>query len=147
MRTLSVAVLTVIALLLSGCATPSLVQDLRLHGLTCLNTKKVLIHASEAGFGAGMTVHANEQFIIQGIWDKVYLARPYSIWAASGFREIEFYTSHDASTPVVILQVNVTDETHIKGKTDKEGFRCPGLHEYLTPFLKHEYDRKLKDSS
>ena len=147
MRTLSVAIFTAAALLLSGCASPSLVQDLRLYGLTCLNTKKVVIRPSEGGFGAGITVYADRQYIIQKIWDKIYQATPDSPWVTADCRQIEFYTSHDASTPLVTLQVNGKDQTHIKGKTQKEGFTCPGLYDYLTPLLRRAYENRAKDSS
>ena len=72
----------------------------------------------------------------------IYASRPYHTWAASGFREIEFYQGEEDPQPVLILCVNVTDETHIKGQTPNEGFRCPGLNEYLTGLLKREYDRR-----
>ena len=61
---------------------------------------------------------------------------------ASGFREIEFYQWEKDRQPVLILCVNVTDESHIKGRTSNEGFRCPGLNEYLTGLLKREYERR-----
>ena len=126
-----------ILLVLSGCAQPSLVGQMKARGVTYLNTKKVVIRDCEGGFGGNVVVSATEQFIIQEIWDRIYLSRPYHCWAACGWGEIEFYLSEDANTPAVVLEVNETDETHLKGKTPDQGFRCPGLQEYIDQFLRY----------
>jgi len=111
------------------------------RGISYLTTRKVVIRGSEGGYGADTVFLATEDFIIQEIWDTIYVSRPYHIWCACGFREIEFYEWENAKQPIVTLCVNKTCETHIKGKTPKEGFRCPGLTDYLTKLLKYEYEK------
>jgi hypothetical protein len=129
-------------LLLVGCAGPSLVREMSNRGASYLQTGKVAIRGSEADVGSQITVEAKEGFIIQRIWDTIYASRPYTAWAASGFREVEFYRWEEDLEPVAVLLVNVTDEAHFKGQTPKDGFRCPGLSDYLMTLLVAEAKKR-----
>lgn len=122
----------------------TLVGQMRRRGISHLDTRKVVIRGSEGCYGADTIVVATEGFIIQKIWDTIYMARPYHTWAASGYREIEFYHWEKDPEPVVVLRLNVTDEAHFRGQTAKEGFRCPGLSEYLTGLLKRAYEKRKR---
>ena len=131
-----------LALLCAGCAGPSLVRDLEKRGVTYQNTEKIIVQDSEGGWGADTIVVLSDEFAIQTVWDAIYQARPYSQWVASGYREIRFYTASRADKPNVILRQNASDEVHLKGLTARDGYRCPGLFDYLTPFLEHEYEKR-----
>lgn len=128
--------------LLVGCASPSLVHDLKARDITYLNTKKLVIRGSQADVGADVVVELASPFIIQTIWDMIYLSRPYHLWYMSGYRILELYTSEDATVPDVTLLVNESDKTQIEGKDHDDGYRCPGLNTYLMEFLKNEYERR-----
>ena len=132
------------AIWVAGCSGPSLVGQMKARGVSDLETGKVVIRGSEADFGSETEVTATADFIIQKVWDSVYASRPYHTWAASGYREIEFYRRPDDPQPVLTLLVNATDETHIRGRTAQDGFRCPGLHEYLMMLLEKEYQKTTK---
>jgi hypothetical protein len=134
--------LIVLLLLLGGCANPSLVRDLKARNMTYLNTTKVVIRGSQADVGADVVVEVASQFVIQAIWDMIYLSRPYDRWAMSGYRILELYTHDDTTIPDVVLLVNETDKTQIEGNDDAQGYRCPGLDEYLMEFLRPEYKRR-----
>ena len=137
-------VLTVIFLnsvLLSGCSSPSLVRDLKKHNVTYLNTKKIIIRGSENDGCANVVVEEHgPSFIIQDIWDRIYLSRPYPVYAFSSWRILELYTDLHSNKPDAILYVNETDETHIEDKSPKDGYRCPGLEGYLMELLIRERD-------
>lgn len=127
---------------ISGCTKPTLVDQMQSRGISYLNTQKVVIRASEGGYGSDTVVNVEEEFIIQRIWDSIYVSRPYHRWSASGDEQVEFYSSREDSKPRLTLMVNVSDLARIKGQTYNEGFRCPGLNEYLQEWLKREYEKK-----
>ncbi len=129
------------SMLLSGCSSPSLVRDLKKYSVTYLNTKKIVIRGSENdGFPNVVVEERRPSSIIQEIWDRIYLSRPYSVYAFSSWRILELYTDADSNTPDFTLYVNETDETHIEGKSPEEGYRCPGLEHYLVESLIRERD-------
>jgi hypothetical protein len=125
----------------------SLVKDLKARGVTYLNTTKIVVRGNEGSVGRNITFSESAPFFVQEVWDRIHQSRPYSVWAASGYGEVEFYTSDDpAAKPAAVLMLNETDEAHFISQTAKEGYRCPGLHEYLGVFLRHEYERKCPAS-
>lgn len=135
--------LGVLALVVTtGCAGPSLVRDMKARESTYLNTTKIVVRDSEGSFGGDIIISESSHWFIQRIWDTIYQSRPYSLWSASGFREVSFYSSENSTTPTVVLRLNDTDEAHFQDKGPHDGYRCPGLFEYLTPFLKREYEKK-----
>ena len=130
---------------LAGCSTsPELVHRLSGHSITYRNTEKIVLVASEGGYGSRLKVTITEDFLIQEIWDAIYQSRPHDIWAASGYRALEFYRKGAPDEPAATLLVNVTDACHIRGTTDR--FRCPKMHSILTPPLEWEYKRRKEKS-
>lgn len=125
-----------------GEAPPSLLRELRDRGVTDATTMKVVIRSSEGNFGRDTVVTADEHFIVQGIWDGIYASRPDSHWCACGFDEIDFYTAKDAREPAATLRLNASGAAHLKGKTPREGFRCPGLQPFVQDLLQAEYRKK-----
>ncbi len=133
--------LTLSCVFLAGCSTaPELVHRLSRHSITYRNTEKIVLIASEGGYGSWLKVTITEDFWIQEIWDAIHQSRPYDIWAASGYRTLEFYRKGEPDEPAATLLVNVTDACHVRGTTDR--FRCPKMHSILTPPLELEYKRR-----
>jgi len=135
--------------LVAGCSSPSaadrhasLLRELGERGVTDLTTAKVVVRSNEGNFGSDTAITATEHFIIQGIWDTIYASRPDPYWAASGFDEIALYTSREASESAATLLLNVSGSVHLKGKTPREGFRCPGLEPFIHNLLEAEYKKK-----
>jgi len=134
-------VIVAATLLLFGCSSTHFAGKLESEGVTYLSTRKVIIRGKEAGFGSNVHVESTDQWVIQKIWDLIHDSRPYREWAASGYREIDLFINEGDKSPKVTLEVNVTDETHIKGYTAENGYRCPGLDESIGGLLKAEYER------
>ena len=121
-------------LILTGCASPSLVQRMDAHGVTHLNTGKIVLHGSEADVGAGVKLDVVEHFLIQRIWDAVYQSRPEITWYASGYRRADFYVDTNLDTPACTLWINASDACHLDGEGDR--FRCPQLDGFVTDLLR-----------
>ncbi len=136
-------ILTVILpLLICGCASPSLVRQMKQHGITHHNTGKVVLTGSEADVGSEITVEIEEQFLIQEIWDAIYQSRPHGLWYASGYRRADFYVDQN-DKPATTLWINASDSSFLDGQS-KNRFRCPKLHAFVMKLLQDEYDRKQK---
>ena len=149
-------VLMSVVALICGCITqpqpedpfkPPLVRELEVEGVTHLNTDRVIVRDTEAGYGGHAHVIAGEQFIVQEIWDSIYASRPYHKWCASGFRKVEFYKDDNPENRVVTLLVNETGEAHLEGKGPEDGFRCPGLVEVVSRLLDYKYRKPAKESA
>jgi len=136
-------ILTVILpLLICGCASPSLVRQMKQNGITHHNTGKIVLTGSEADVGPDVKVEIEEQFLIQEIWDSIYQSRPHGLWYASGYRKADFYVDQDRD-PVATLWINASDSSFLNGNS-KTRFRCPKLHAFVMGLLQEEYDRKQK---
>lgn len=136
-------ILTVIVpLLICGCASPSLVRQMKKCGVTHHNTGKIVLTGSEADVGSNTKVAIEEQFIIQEIWDSIYQSRPHGSWCASGYLRADFYVDQN-DEPAVTLWINVSDSSFLDGQS-KSRFRCPKLHAFVMKLLQEEYDRKQK---
>jgi hypothetical protein len=128
--------------LLAGCATsPVLVRRLSSHSVTDQETQRIVLTGSEGGYGASLKVSITEEFLIQDIWDRIYQSRPYKVWYASGYRQLDFYRQGQ-DEPSLTLLVNASDACHIKDTTER--FRCPGISAVLEKLLKHEYKKNVK---
>lgn len=110
-------------------ATPSMAKLIeQASGITYNNTGKIVIRGDEASDTIGKDIVLEgdlDDYVIQEIWDTIYMSRPYDRWVASGYRELAFYADADSDTPDIILYVNETSTTK-NSKNDKR-FRCPGL--------------------
>lgn len=133
-----------LALLAQGCSNPSLVRDLKKRNVTYLNTTHIVVRGSESDGCPGVIVEDGADYVIQEIWDKIYQSRPYPRFAFSSWRTLELYTYYDFNEPAVTLMVNETNETHIKGTSPKDGYRCPGLEQYLINMLIRELQTKTQ---
>jgi len=131
-------------LIFCGCASPSLVRQMKQHGITDDNTGRIVLTGSEADVGPTIKVDIEEQFLIQEIWDSIYQSRPHGLWYASGHRRADFYTYPDRD-PVVTLWINASDASHLDGQNDTR-FRCPKLHALVMKLLQEEHDRRQKAS-
>ena len=127
-------------LILCGCAAPSLVRQMKQHGITHHNTDRIVLTGSDADVGPNIKVDIREQFLIQEIWDSIYQSRPHAHWDASGYRRADFYTYPDRD-PVVTLWINASDASHLDGQNGTR-FRCPKLHTLVMKLLQKEYDRQ-----
>ena len=128
--------------LLAGCVTPpTLVRRLSKHSITHQDTQKIVLTGSEGGYGASLNVNITEEFLIQDIWDRIYQSRPYNVWYASGYRQLDFYRRGEEE-PSLTLLVNVSDACQIKNTTER--FRCPGINAVLEKLLKNEYQKNIK---
>ena len=106
------------------------------------NTQRIVLTGSEADYGASLKVNITEKFLIQDIWDRIYQSRPYDVWYASGYRQLDFYTRDQLTRPSLTLMVNASDACHIKGSSER--FRCPGMDTVLMKLLKQEHERRVK---
>ena len=127
-------------LIITGCASPPLVQRMNSHGVTHLNTGKIVLHGSEADVGSGVKVAVVEHFLIQRIWDTVYQSRPEIIWYASGYRRADFYADTNLDTPACTLWINASDACHLDGEPDR--FRCPQLDAFVIDLLQKAMKRQ-----
>ncbi len=125
-----------------GCAPPSLVRQMKRHGIAHHNTGRIVLTGSEADVGSSIKVDIEEQFLIQEIWDTIYESRPHGLWYASGYRRADFYTYPDGD-PVVTLWINASDASHLDGQSETR-FRCPKLHALVMKRLQEEYDKQQK---
>jgi len=123
-------------------SAPQLVQRLSDQSITYRNTDKIILRGSEGGYGASLAVTITEEFLIQKIWDSIYQSRPYDVWAASGYRKLDFYKKGQKNGPVLTLMVNATDACHIEGTSER--FRCPELSAILGKLLKSKYEKGHK---
>ncbi len=136
-------ILTIILpLFICGCASPSLVHQMKQHGITHHNTGKIVLTGSEADVGHDVKVEIEEQFLIQEIWDSIYQSRPHGLWYASGYRRADFYVDQNED-PAVTLWINASDAAHLDGQTQTR-FRCPKLHAFVMKLLQDEYDKRKK---
>ena len=136
-------ILTVILpLLICGCASPSLVRQMKQHGITHHNTGKIVLTGSGADVGSEIKVEIEEQFRIQEIWDSIYQSRPHGLWYASGYRRADFYTYPDRD-PVATLWINASHASHLDGQ-NQTWFRCPKLDAFVMKLLQEEYDKRKK---
>lgn len=123
-----------------GCAPASLVDRMKIQGVTDLNTGKIVLYGSEADVGSDIKVTVVEHFLIQEIWDTIYQSRPGRIWYASGYRRADFYTDNYREKPALTLWINASDACHIDGQ--KQRFRCPKLNALVMKLLQYSYDRQ-----
>ncbi len=133
--------LFIVLALFSGCASPSLVRQMKRYGITHHNTGRIVLTGSEADVGPNIKVTIEEQCLIQEIWDSIYQSRPYGVWYASGYRRVDFYADPHRA-PVATLWINESDASHLDGR--EERFRCPKLHALVITLLQEEYDRQQK---
>ena len=117
-----------------------LVTRMRAHGISHENTAKIVLWGSEADVGPDVTVEISSQFLIQEIWDTIYQSRPYTRWAASGYRKADFYAKGEADEPVMTLWINATDACHIDGQAER--FRCPKLDLLVMGLLEKEVEKE-----
>ena len=129
-------------LLACGCASPSLVRQMKQRGITHHNTGRIVLTGSEADVGSNVKVDIRENFLIQKIWDTIYQSRPHDRWCACGYRRADFYT-HPEGEPVVTLWINATDACPLDGQSETR-FRCPQLDALVMKLLQAEYDRQQK---
>ena len=120
---------------------PPLVRQLADLGVSDANTRKIVIVDTEAGYGPDVAATITHDFLIQEIWDTIYQSRPYSRWAASGFRKLLFYKDAESQVPAAELLVNETDRCHFEGAFD-DAYRCPGIFRILERELKAEHERR-----
>ena len=120
---------------------PPLVRKLAALGVSDASTRKIVIVDTEAGYGSDVQATVEWDFLIQDIWDTIYQARPYSRWAASGFRKLLFYKDAESQVPAAELLVNATDRCHFEGAFE-DGYRCPGIHRILERELKAEHEKR-----
>lgn len=150
------SILACVLLLLTGCATNSLVQRLKDHGVTPSNTAKLKFISSEGAFGGDVYVITEDPEVIKSVWTRIYSATPTNFWVASGSHGVEFYTSKQAKQPAATVMVNGTDAAHLEGdywhhfNAHRKGYyglwRCPGLEKLVYWHLRKEYERR-KDGS
>jgi len=129
-------------LVLCGCASPALVNRMKAHGVTHLNTGKIILYGSEADVGSHVSVKIEEHFLIQGIWDTIYQSRPERVWYASGYRRANFYADTDLDHPAFTLWINASDACHINKQTER--FRCPKLHSVVMRLLQDAHEKRKK---
>lgn len=96
-------------------AVNSLLLDLRERGVTKSSTAFLVFQGSGADFGPDVTVRVTDRETIARVWRSIQSASPTAHWAASGWREVQFF-SQGASTPRAILQVNETDASRVVGE-------------------------------
>ncbi len=120
---------------------PALIHHLSARGVSEANTRRIVIVASESGFGSNVQVTVSTGFLIREIWDTIYQSRPHKTWCASGFRKLRFYSDEESIEPAAELLVNGTDRCHFEGAFD-DAFRCPGINKILGPLLKAEYEKR-----
>lgn len=124
MKTLLITV--ALACAVCGCVSSSLVERMRHHGVTDLNTGKIVLHGSEADVGSGVRVEIVEHLLIQRIWDSIYQSRLTKVWYSSGYRQAEFYADTDLNNPACTLWINESDACNLSDATIR--FRCPHLN-------------------
>ena len=128
--------------LVCGCASPSLVSQMKQHDITHHNTRKIVLTGSEGDVGSDVHVEIEEPYLIQEIWDSIYQSRPHDLWYASGHRRADFYTDPDGD-PVATLWINASDTVRLDGQNETR-FRCPKLHACVMKLLQEEYDKRKK---
>lgn len=134
--------IVILPLIVCGCASPSLVRQMKERGITHQNTGKIVLTGSEADVGPDIKVEIEEQFLIQEIWDSIYQSRPHDQWYASGYRRADFYTFPERA-PVATLWINASDASHLDGQSQTR-FRYPKLHALVMRLLQDEYGRRQK---
>ncbi len=131
----------ILPLLICGCASPSLVRDMKQLGVTHQNTGKIVLTGSEADVGRNVKVEIEEPFLIQNIWDSIYQSRPHGLWHSSGYRRADFYIDPNAQDPSLTLWINASDASHLDGQNETR-FRCPKLHAFVMKLLQEEYEKR-----
>jgi len=152
-------ILAALLLVISGCSSKGLVDDLYARGAKPSATAKLVFRGSDADFGWDTEVVITDRNVIDEVWHSILNSRPYARFSACGWRTIEFYSTSDSSTPLATLRVycgdiDRGDAAHVEGTgpfpwdSSRGGrvglYECKGLDELVLKYLREEYEERNK---